>query len=164
VLQWHHLFSLVPGEIWRDIRMQILMDGLFHVAHYLIALAGLWLLWRNRPGVVRGAASNANLGLGLLGAALLGFGVWQVVDVVGFHWVLGIHRIRVGVPNPLTYDIGWLVAFGATALLAGFVVLRRARDDRFGGAGPGGGPAATGLAALVLLAVLGSARRPRLPR
>ena len=27
LLQWHHLFSLVPGEAWRDIRNQILMDG-----------------------------------------------------------------------------------------------------------------------------------------
>src|ERR1700712_3566067 len=48
VLQWHHLFSLVPGERWRDIRNQILMDGWFHVLHYGIACAGLYLLWTAR--------------------------------------------------------------------------------------------------------------------
>lgn len=54
VLQWHHLFSLVPGETWRDIRNQILMDGWFHVLHYVIALVGLWLLWSARAGFVGG--------------------------------------------------------------------------------------------------------------
>ena len=35
VLQWHHLLSLVQGDLYRDIRMQILADGLFHAAAYL---------------------------------------------------------------------------------------------------------------------------------
>lgn len=139
VLQWHHLFSLVPGETWRDMRNQILMDGLFHVAHYLIALAGLWLLWRNWP-----AADGPGLGRRLLGAALLGFGAWQFVDIVGFHWIAGIHRIRVGVDNPLAYDLGWLALFGVTALTAGLFLWRG------GQGGMGGRPAAAGLAALVL--------------
>jgi len=56
VLQWHHLFSLVPGETWRDIRNQILMDGWFHVLHFVIALLGLWLLWTARAALVHLAA------------------------------------------------------------------------------------------------------------
>jgi uncharacterized membrane protein len=35
VLQWHHLLSLVQGDLYRDIRVQILADGLFHAAAYL---------------------------------------------------------------------------------------------------------------------------------
>src|SRR4051794_21113001 len=49
VLQWQHLFSLVPGERWRDIGSQILMDAWFQVLHYVIACVGLWLLWTARP-------------------------------------------------------------------------------------------------------------------
>lgn len=143
VLQWHHLFSLVPGDIWRDIRSQILMDGLFHVMHYMIALGGLWLLWRSRAGLASPGADRR-----LLGAALLGFGVWQVVDIVGFHGLLGIHRIRVGVDNPLAYDLGWLAAFGLTALAAGWWVL----GGRGGGTGPGRPSVAAVLGAAVLLA------------
>ena len=41
VLQWHHLLSLVEGERFRDLRVQILADGLFHVLMYVIAIAGL---------------------------------------------------------------------------------------------------------------------------
>ncbi len=143
VLQWHHLFSLVPGETWQDIRMQILMDGLFHVLHYVIALAGLWLLWRGRAGF-----SGSGADLRLLGAALLGFSLWQFVDIALFHWVLGIHRVRVGVEAPLAYDLGWLAAFGATSLLAGLWLRRRGQS----GGGPGRPAVAATLALVVLLA------------
>jgi uncharacterized membrane protein len=149
VLQWHHLFSLVPGEQWRDIRNQILMDGWFHVLHYLIAFVGLYLLWSAR-------AALAQSGAKLLAAATLGFSVWQFVDVVGFHWVLMIHRIRVGVPNPLAYDLGWLAAFGATSLALGLWLWRRPHLG-------GGQHVASGLTALALLAGPAAAMPPRGP-
>lgn len=139
VLQWHHFLSLLPGERWRDLRQQVLADGLFHVGVYVIAALGLFLLWR-----ARGEAAGA--GRHLLGAAALGFALWQVVDIVGFHWIVGIHRVRVGVEDPLLWDIGWLVATGLPPLLLGWWLFRRP-----GGTG-GGGPVMAGLAALVLLA------------
>ena len=145
VLQWHHLLSLVEGEALRDIRVQILADGLFHVLMYVIALAGLWRLWRARGGIT-GSASD----LRIVAAALLGFGLWQIVDVVGFHWVMGIHRIRVDVPNPLVWDIGWLVVFALPSLAAAWLVWRRA--SRNGPGGPGLRHAPAALAALVLVA------------
>lgn len=141
VLQWHHFLSLVPGDALRDIRAQILADGLFHVAVYLIAAVGLWLLWRARAGLTGGSGAR------LLGAVLLGFGIWQVVDVVGFHWAVGIHRIRVDVPDPLLWDIGWLVVIGLPPLAAGLWLRRRDGNP------PSGGHAtavAAALAALVL--------------
>lgn len=137
VLQWHHLFSLVSGETWRDMRMQILMDGWFHVLHWVIAAFGLWLLWTAPP---RGRAADKRV----LGAALLGFSVWQFVDVVLFHWIFMIHRIRVDVPNPLAYDLGWLITFGVTTLGAG-LWLWRSQGGTSGRAGPA-------LAMLALLA------------
>jgi uncharacterized membrane protein len=147
VLQWHHLFSLVPGEAWRDIKNQILMDGWFHVLHYAIAIVGLWLLWRARADI-----SGSGSDLHLLGAVLLGFGVWQFVDIVLFHWVLVIHRIRVGVPSPLAYDLGWLAAFGVTSLLAGLWLRRRGGAAGGDGGGPGHPAVAT---ALALVATVG---------
>ncbi len=152
VLQWHHLFSLVPGAIWRDIRMQILMDGLFHAAHFVIAIAGLRLLWRARREF-NGTESDVRL----LGAALLGFGLWQFVDAVLFHWILVVHRIRVGVPNPLAYDLGWLTLFGVTTLLAG---VRLSRQDRSRGRPSGPGAAIT-LALATLVAGPVAALPPR---
>jgi uncharacterized membrane protein len=131
VLQWHHLLSLVDAEAVRDIRVQILADGLFHVLMYAIATAGLWLLWRGRRGF-----DKSGLDMRVLAATVLGFSVWQFVDVVLFHWILQIHRIRVGVPDPLVYDLGWLVVFGLPSLALGLWLARRAGGDSSGGPGP----------------------------
>ncbi|WP_375461672.1 DUF2243 domain-containing protein [uncultured Enterovirga sp.] len=145
VLQWHHLLSLVGGEGLRDIRVQILADGLFHVLMYVIALGGLWLLWRSRDRI-----TGRRDDLRIVGSAFLGFGVWQVVDVVGFHWVMGIHRIRVDVPNPLFWDIAWLVVFAVPSLAAAWWLMRKTGHD--GPSGPGLRRAPAALAALVVVA------------
>ncbi len=154
VLQWHHFFSLVPGETWRDLRNLIVMDGVYHVAVYAIAALGLWLLWRARAGLSGDGADRR-----LLGAAALGFGVWQVVDVVVFHWVIGIHRIRVDVAHPLAWDVGWLVVVGGPLLLLGWWLLRSGGSGGSGGSGRRGVAAAAALA----LAVIGSAPLAALP-
>jgi uncharacterized membrane protein len=120
VLQWHHLLSLVPGERLKDIGNQILADGMFHVLMYLITAFGLYRLYQAREDlVVAGSARRVVAG------ALLGFGIWNVIDVAGFHWLLGIHRIRVNVPSPMLYDLGWLSLFGLLPLAVGVAVLRR---------------------------------------
>jgi uncharacterized membrane protein len=140
VLQWHHLLSLVPGEELRRIKAQILWDGLFHVLMYAMSAAGLWLLWRARR---QAAAPGA--GRRLIAAFLIGFGVWNVVDVVGFHWLLGIHRLRVDVPadDRLRWDLLWLLLFALPPLLAAAWVERRS------GGGHGGRAAAASLALLI---------------
>jgi uncharacterized membrane protein len=121
VLQWHHLLSLVQGDLYRDIRVQILADGLFHAAAYLLAAGGLVLLWRG--GQVRPADRI------VLGWAVLGFAAWQFADVILVHWAIGLHRVRVDVPNPLLWDIGWLVVVGSLPLIAGLWLLRGQSQD-----------------------------------
>ena len=117
LLQWHHLLSLVPGS--GDLRRQILWDGLFHLLMYLLAVIGLAGLWRAR----REGIDRRQLGILLL----LGFALWQVIDVVLFHWILGIHRVRVDRPDPLLWDVGWLVAVGGAPLVAAALLRRRMR-------------------------------------
>ncbi|MEX2630413.1 MAG: DUF2243 domain-containing protein [Tistlia sp.] len=154
VLQWHHLLSSLEGSAFRDIRVQILADGLFHVLMYLIAGAGLWLLWRTRreygePGADRLLFANA----------LIGFGAWHILDSILSHWILGIHRIRVEVDNPLFWDLLWFFLFGVAFVAAGWL-LRRGGSARSGGGRSGGrrerapgrhgtAPALLALAALV---------------
>ena len=142
ILQWHHLLSLVPGETWRDLSNQILADGLFHVLMYGITAAGLLLLWKARAHLADERLSWRTVA----GGGLLGFGLWNVVDVAGFHWLLGIHRIRVDVPDPLTYDLGWLAAFGLVPLAVTWWLLRSGGRDAGGGSGSA---VALSLAALI---------------
>jgi len=117
ILQWHHLLSLVP-EV-SSLRLQVLWDGYFHALMYLVAAAALWGLWRARADLTE------PWGLRTLGAILIGFGVWHVVDSVLSHWVLGIHRIKLDSPNPLMWDLIWFFAFGVVPILVGAVMLKR---------------------------------------
>jgi uncharacterized membrane protein len=140
VLQWHHLLSLVPGETWRSIENQILADGLFHVLMYGVTATGLFLLWR-----VRRELGGEGIGARQVGGGfLLGFGVWNVIDVVVFHWILGIHRIRVDVPEPLAYDLGWLALLGLVPLALACLLLK----TRANGGGGRRSAAMLGLAAV----------------
>ena len=64
VLQWHHLLSGVDCAAVQDVQVQILADGLFHVLMYILAGAGLWLLWRSRGSFVLPGADRRLLAPG----------------------------------------------------------------------------------------------------
>lgn len=139
VLQWHHLLSNVQAAALQDIRAQMLADGLFHVLMYFIAAWALWLLWKARAMYSAPGADRV-----LWAQALIGFGVWHIVDSVFSHWITGIHRIRVDSPNPLFWDLLWFFVFGVVPLVMGWLLHRSSGSD-----GGRTAPAALALAALV---------------
>jgi uncharacterized membrane protein len=143
ILQWHHLLSGVvdPGRL----RLHMLWDGLFHAAHYLLALVGLWLLLaRRRHAAAAGAV--------LAGGALVGFGAWHLLDAVLNHWILGLHRIRQDVAEPLPWDLLFFGLGGAAVGLGSWI----------GGQGGGSGRVlALGLAGAVVVAAPVAALPPR---
>lgn len=148
ILQWHHLLSLVPGQTMQRLTTQILADGLFHAVMYIVAAVGGVWLWRRRDSLAAPAATRH-----LMTGLLAGFGAWNVWDVIVFHWVLGLHHLRLGVAEPLLWDAGWLILLGLAPIAVSLHLARRPGDDR------GGRPAA--FAALAGLAVLGAwASRP----
>lgn len=140
VLEWHHLLSLVPGQSVQTLRTQLLADGLFHVLMYGFAAWGIALMVRRRQALAAPGGERV-----LAGGMALGFGVWNVVDVAGFHWVLGIHRIRVNVPDPMLYDLGWLGLFALPPLFLAWRLLGRP-------AAPGSERPTAALAAVIALA------------
>lgn len=125
ILQWHHLLSGID-DARTDIGFLIMTDGLFHALMYVIAAAGLWLLWRARRQFAAAGADRL-----LFGNALIGFGMWHVADALLSHWILGIHRIRMDVDNPLFWDLLWLAVFGILPAVAG-AMLRRGGSGRAG--------------------------------
>lgn len=143
VLQWHHLLSGLSGDAFRDIRVQILADGLFHAAHYVIALVGLWMLWRHR-----GAAARERGATRFVGVALVGFGAWHIVDAVLVHWILGLHHIRMD-ENWLVWDLVFF-ALGVGAIALGLAMARRGAGPMAGAGGGGAVMAAMLLAAAVV--------------
>jgi Predicted membrane protein (DUF2243) len=87
---------------------------------YAVGLIGLWRLVRTRRALSEPAAGRE-----LAAHALIGFGAWHVVDAILSHWLLGIHRIRMDVPNPLFWDLLWFALFGVLFIAAGVALRRR---------------------------------------
>ncbi|MDB5750474.1 MAG: hypothetical protein JWP65_895 [Ramlibacter sp.] len=144
VLQWHHFLSNVQAAALQDIRMQLLADGLFHVLMYVVAMVGLYQLWRAREQCAQPGSKTL-----LWGSALLGFCIWHFIDIVVAHWIVGIHRVRVDSPNPLLWDLLWVAIFGVLPLIFGWRMVRRGPGS---GGGGGGGQAAASLGIVALLA------------
>jgi uncharacterized membrane protein len=149
ILQWHHLLSAIETGMFGDLRGQVVADGVFHALMYLVTAVGLWLLVKGR-----GAFAHADANRRLVAFLLIGFGVWHVVDAILSHWITGIHRIRMGVDNPLTYDLVWLAVTGLIPLAIGLAM--RKRLDA--GGPPSSGPrAVTALLMLVLVSLFAGA-------
>ena len=125
ILQWHHMLSSAgyPPDSVHNLKVNTLWDGLFHASTYLFVLAGLVILWR--------AARRPHLlwsGKMLTGTVLMGFGIFNLVEGIVDHQLLGIHHVNETVPVDqwIYWDIGFLV-WGAAMLAGGWVLLRAGR-------------------------------------
>ena len=125
VLQWHHMLTATsPPTSLGSLELNTLWDGLFHVATYVFTIAGVFLLWR----AVRATGSPPPTGT-LVGALLMGWGIFNVVEGTIDHHLLGIHHVLDSLPpGParLALDLAFL-AFGAALILTGRKLVRNAR-------------------------------------
>lgn len=121
VLQWHHMLSDTgdhPVDTLAGLETNTLADGFFHLATWLLVAAGLVLTvraWRRR---LPAPPSRAQLG-----ALLAGWGIFNVVEGLVDHLVLGIHHVRDDLGAPLGWDLGFL-AFGGLLIVAGVALTR----------------------------------------
>ena len=96
VLQWHHMLTSAgyPPDSVENLEVNTFFDGLFHVATYVFVLLGLAVLWRT--------AHHAHLWWSwklLVGTLLIGFGLFNLVEDVVDHHLLGIHHVNETVPR-----------------------------------------------------------------
>jgi uncharacterized membrane protein len=123
ILQWHHMVSApVPPDTVSSLELNTLADGLFHGTTWLVTLLGVWLL--ARAGGMRGGGAAPVL----LGGMLAGWGLFNLVEGVVDHYLLGIHHVRPG-PDQALHD-GAFLAWGAGFLAVGWLMLRSARSAR----------------------------------
>ncbi|TKK88376.1 DUF2243 domain-containing protein [Herbidospora galbida] len=128
ILQWHHMLSstdtdnigvkyysplTVPG-----LEMNTLWDGLFHTVCWLAVLTGIALLYarvtHRRRQVWRSRV--------LWGWMLVGWGLFNLVEGVIDHHILGIHHVHGG-PYQLWWDLAFLV-LGALLVAGGYLLQR----------------------------------------
>lgn len=110
VLQWHHMLTSHPDPgIAGDLELNTVADGMFHAATYLLTIAGIGLLWQARRALGRPRSGRT-----FFGSVVLGWGVFNVVEGLVNHQLLGIHHVWPAGPGPV---ILWDAAFLAWGLL-----------------------------------------------
>ncbi len=122
LLQWHHMvssFGYSPSNL-ENLRFNIRLDGVFHAATYVFVVSGLIMLWR-AAGRMHPSWS-ARL---LIGSVLVGFGLFNLVEGVINHHLLGLHHVNETVPSSqwIHWDLSFLIA-GAVMVFGGWLLFR----------------------------------------
>ena len=117
ILQWHHMLSNIrPLTTMSNIDMNTIWDGLFHAFDWIMTVIGVVLLWR--AGRREDVPWSSNI---YFGSILIGGGLFNLVEGVTDHHILGIHHVKPG-PNQLAWDLGFL-AVGALLVVIGWVMV-----------------------------------------
>ena len=130
LLQWHHLVSDVgayPVTTVAGLEVNTMADGFFHVATWLLVVgASIVTLAQWRQGRLAPSWSFH------LGGVLAGWGVFNVVEGLVDHQLLGVHHVRDDLGGPLSWDLGFL-ALGALLVVVGGLLQRSGATAREGG-------------------------------
>lgn len=123
ILQWHHMLSSVrPTDTVSDLKANMVGDGLFEAATWLLTVVGVILLWR--AGQQDHVALRSKT---FVGSLLVGAGLFNSVEGLIDHQILGIHHLKPG-PNQLVWDIGFL-ASGVILVVLGWLLLRAEQQE-----------------------------------
>ena len=119
ILQWHHMLSNVrPMLSMEDVKVNTIADGLFHLADYGFTIAGITLLWRTHQQSEIPKSAKP-----FVGSILIGAGLFNLVEGIIDHHILGIHYVRSGAHH-LLWDIAFL-ASGAILITIGLVLVEQ---------------------------------------
>ncbi|MCZ4124592.1 DUF2243 domain-containing protein [Streptomyces sp. H39-S7] len=142
LLQWHHMLTSTDqdrvGVKYYDpntvsgLEMNTVWDGVFHAVCWVAVLLGLAILYARVTHNRRAVWTSAKLWGWILG----GWGIFNVVEGILDHQVLGIHHVHGG-PHQAWWDTGFLV-LGALLLIGGHLLQRGGRpfDPEAGHAAP----------------------------
>lgn len=124
LLQWHHMLSRTDDgnpKTVAGLELNTLADGLFHSAMWVLVVAAAILAIRARQQGRLSASWPFHTGL-----VLAGWGVFNIVEGLVNHQLLGIHHVRDDLGGPLAWDLGFL---GLSVVLAavGMLLYRSSR-------------------------------------
>ena len=120
IAQWHNMGSAVlPPDTLEAMKRNMVWDGLFHAAVWLVTLVGVYLLLADarRGGPLPSPRA-------FTGQLLLGWGLFNLVEGIVDHHVLNLHHVRdLPVHVPL-YDWLFLLLGGVGLILLGWALAR----------------------------------------
>jgi uncharacterized membrane protein len=124
LLQWHHMLTGdrggEPSDTVAGLEANTLADGFFHLATWVLVAVAMMLTVRAWQDGHFAPPWRVHVGL-----MLAGWGVFNLVEGVIDHQLLGLHHVRDDLGAPLGWDLAFL-AFGALLVAAGLRLSRRA--------------------------------------
>lgn len=130
LLQWHHMFSSIKTDMTiAGMELNTFGDGLFHLFDWIVTLLGIFLLWYAGQ-----QEKEAWSGQVLGGALLIGAGLFNLVEGVLDHHILGIHHLKPGA-HQFAWDIGFL-ASGALLVAIGLILVKASKTEKYGSLTP----------------------------
>jgi uncharacterized membrane protein len=122
LLQWHNLLSsITPPTDLVTMKYNMVWDGVFHAMTWTACAIGVWLLFR------AGRRSDVPWsGKLLFGSLLAGWGLFNFVEGLIDHQLLGLHHVRPG-EHQLAWDLGFVFLGGIGFMLVGAVIARAGR-------------------------------------
>lgn len=120
ILQLHNMVSgRIPVTDLISAKVNMLWDGLFHAAVWILTLLGLGRLF------LAGERADVPWSRRLLaGSMLIGWGLFNTVEGTIDHLILGLHHVYQYTLNPWPADLAFL-AWGLGMLAAGFLMIRK---------------------------------------
>lgn len=124
ILQWHNMLSAkIPPNDLVNAKVNMTWDGFFHAAVWILTVVGLSMLWRagSRPDVPWSGRT-------FFGSLLMGFGLFNLVEGIIDHHVLGLHHVFEYADNHRPFDYAFLAA-GVLLLIAGWTLVKAGARD-----------------------------------
>jgi uncharacterized membrane protein len=125
ILQWHHMLTGEQGgepmSTVAGLQANTLADGFFHVATWIMVAVASWLILRAWREGAMAPPWRAHVGM-----LLAGWGIFNVVEGLVDHQLLGIHHVRDDLGGPIGWDLGFLLL--GVLLVVGGLALARPRS------------------------------------
>jgi uncharacterized membrane protein len=120
IIQWHNMGSaVVPPTTMEAMERNMTWDGLFHAAVWVMTVIGVyWLLSDARKG------QPLPDGKAFTGLLLLGWGLFNLVEGIIDHHILGLHHVRDLPAHVPLYDWLFLGIGGVGFILLGWLMAR----------------------------------------
>jgi uncharacterized membrane protein len=119
ILQWHNMLSsIAPPTDLVAMKYNMVWDGLFHALTWTTCAIGIYLLFR--------AGRRADVpwsGMLLIGSMLGGWGLFNFVEGLIDHQLLGLHHVRPG-DAEAAWDLGFVVLGGVGFMGLGYLIAR----------------------------------------
>jgi uncharacterized membrane protein len=127
LLQWHHMLTgerRFPMDTVAGLEGNGVADGAFHAGTWVLVFAGVLLALRAWHRGEYAPPWRAHFGL-----LAVGWGLFNLVEGIVDHQILGIHHVRDDLGGPRSWDYGFL-ALSAVLVIIGVMAAHSGAADR----------------------------------